>query len=63
MKFDENNVICPKYIDIMHFGGDGGDGGDPPFTFCLLFKQTEKVQEHDLYQILHYFHLEQFLIG
>ena len=33
----------------MHFGGDGGDGGDPPFTFCLLFKKTEKVQEHDLY--------------
>ena len=47
MRFGENNVIGPKYIDIyMHFGGDGGD---PPFTFCLLFKKTEKVQEHDLY--------------
>ena len=45
MRFGENNVICPKYIDIYSFrGGWGGDGGDPPFTFCLLFKKTEKYK-------------------
>ena len=27
-----------RYICIS-----GGDGGDPPFIFCLLFKKTEKV--------------------
>ena len=56
MRFDENNVICPKYIDIYAFRGGRGDGGDAPFTFCLLFKKTEKVREHD-------FHLEQFFLG
>ena len=32
----------------------------PPYIFCLLFKKTEKVQEHDLYlnQILHHFYLK-----
>ena len=37
----ENNVICPKYIHIYAFWG--GRRGSPPFTFCLLFKKTEKV--------------------
>ena len=48
MRFGENNVICPKYIDIYAFREERrrteGDGGDPPFIFCLLFKKTEKVQ-------------------
>ena len=25
-----------------------GGTEDPPFTFCLLFKKTKKIQEHDL---------------
>ena len=51
MRFGENNVLCKKYIDIyMNFGGyGGGDVHIPPNIFCLLFKKTEKVQEHDLY--------------
>ena len=32
----------------MNFGGDGGVQL-PPYIFCLLFKKTEKVEEHDLY--------------
>ena len=57
MRFGENNVLCPKYIDINEFQGVWGDIHGPPYIFCLLFKKTEKVQELDLYlnQILHYF--------
>ena len=33
----------------MNFGGYGGDVHGPLYIFCLLFKNTVKVQEHDLY--------------
>ena len=39
-----------KNISIyMNLGGMGGDVHGLPYIFCLLFKKTEKVQEHDLY--------------
>ena len=43
--FGENNVLCPKYIDIYEFRGSTVDG--PPYITCLLFKN----------QIPHHFHL------
>ena len=50
MRFSENNVLCPKYIDIYEIGGLRGGGVHiPPYIFCLLFKKMEKVKEHDLY--------------
>ena len=50
MRFGENIVLGPKYIDIYEFrGGTEGDVHGPLYIFCLLFKKTEKVQEHDLY--------------
>ena len=33
----------------MNFAGYEGDENGPPNIFGLLFKKTEKVQEHDLY--------------
>ena len=48
MRFGENNVLCPKYIDIYEFRGLQGDIHGSPYIFSLLFKKTEKVQEHDL---------------
>ena len=54
----KNNVLCPKHIDIYEFRGGmrGMDVHCPLYIFYLLFKKTEKVQEHDLYlnQILHF---------
>ena len=46
MRFGENNVLCPKYINIYEFWGVQGT-----FTVHFLFinQKTEKVQEHDLY--------------
>ena len=51
MRFGENNVFGPKYIDIYQFRGFVGGGGlhGPPYIFGLLFIKTETVQEHDLY--------------
>ena len=50
MRFGQNNILCPKYIDIYEFEGYGGGGIHIPlYIFSLLFKKTEKVQEHDLY--------------
>ena len=63
MGFGENMVSWQKYIDIyITISGVTGVGGGihgPPYIFCLLFKNIEKVQEHDLYsnQILHHFDL------
>ena len=48
MRFGENNVLCPKYIDIYEFGGYEWNVHIPPYIFGL-FERTEKVQEHDLY--------------
>ena len=62
MRFDKNSVLCPKYIDIYEFCGVQVDVHIPLYIFCLLFKKTKKVQEHDLYlnQILHHFDLKFF---
>ena len=62
MRFGENNVLCRKYINIYEFLGVEGDVHIPPYIFFLLFKKTEKVQDHDLYlnQILHHFDLNNF---
>ena len=50
MKFGENNVLCPKYINIYEFRRvRWRDVHIPPYIICLLLKKTEKVQEHDLY--------------
>ena len=48
------------YIYIYEFRGVLGDVHIPPNIFCLLFKITEKLKEHDLYlnQILHHFDLK-----
>ena len=46
MRFGENNVLCPKYIDIYEFRGYGGDVHIRR-TFFVLFEKTDKVQEHD----------------
>ena len=43
MGFCENNVLCPKYIDICEFGGYGEDVHIPPYIFCLSLKKMEKV--------------------
>ena len=44
----------------MNFGGYGGDVHGPQYIFCLLFKNTVKVQEHDQYlnQILDHYDLK-----
>ena len=63
MRFGENNVLCPKYIDIYVYiwiwiSGGTGDKYMVHGTFFVYYKKnTEKVQEHDLYlnQILHHF--------
>ena len=49
MRFGENNVLCPKYIEIYEFEGVRGDVHISHYIFCLLFKIMEKVQEHDPY--------------
>ena len=65
MRFGENNVLCSKYIDTYEIWGV--QRGRTLYTvhFCLLFKKTEKVQEHDLYlnQILHHFDLKIKFVG
>ena len=63
MRFGENNVYVQNISIHMNFGGYGGDVHGPPYIYCLLLKKnTEKVQEHDLYlnQILHHYDLKFF---
>ena len=64
IRFGENNVLCPKYINLYEFRGYGWTCM-VHHIFCLLFKITEKVPEHDQYlnRILHHFDLILFLIG
>ena len=55
-----SNLKYPTGIYIyiyMNFGGYGGDIHGPLYNFCLLFKNTVKVQQHDLYlnQILDHY--------
>ena len=49
MRFIENNVLGPKYIYIYKFWGVRRGRTYSMDIFCLLFKKTEKVQEHDIY--------------
>ena len=68
MRFCKNNVLCPKYINILYVNLGGGvreDAHIPLYIFCLLFQKIEKVQEHDLYlnQILHNFDYKEYFIG
>ena len=66
MRFGENNVLCPIYINIYKFQGVQGGGKQiPAYIFSLLLKKTEKLQEHDLYlnQILHHFDLTKKFVG
>ena len=65
MRFGENNVLWSKYIDTYEFRRVWGGMYmvRPPYIYCLLLKKnTEKVQEHDLYlnQILHHYDLNFF---
>ena len=60
MRFGENNVLCPKYIDIYEFVGVRGRRTYYIVHFFFIIKKNEKVLEHDQYlnQILHHFHLK-----
>ena len=49
MRFGENNVLCPKYINIYEFWGVWGAVHIPKYIFCLLLKKMKKGQELDLY--------------
>ena len=58
MRFGENNVLCPKYIDIYEFRGIRGETYMVHRTFLFIIqKKNEKVEEHDIFvnQILHHF--------
>ena len=61
MRFGENNVLCPKYNDIIILYEFWG-GTYSTVHFSFIIKKTEKVQEHDLYlnQIRHHFDLKMF---
>ena len=51
VRFGENNVLGPKYINIYKFWRFVGGVIHymVHITFFLLFIKTEKVQEHDPY--------------
>ena len=58
MRFGKNTVLCPKYIDIYEFQRVREGCTWSIVHFLLIIKkQTEKVQEQDLYlnHILHHF--------
>ena len=66
MRFCENYVLCPKYIDIYEFGGVWGGCTYSTVHFLFIIqKKTEKVQEHDLYlnQILYHFDYNFLFLG
>ena len=45
MRFGENNVLCPKYIDIYEFQvGTERDEHIPQYIFCLLLKKQKKYK-------------------
>ena len=50
MRFGENNVLCPKYIDIYEFRGvrEGRTYSTVHFLF-IIKKKMGKLQEHDLH--------------
>ena len=45
MRFGENNVLCPKYIDRYEFRRVRTYS---TVHFLFIIQKTEKVQEHDL---------------
>ena len=50
MRFCENNVLGPKYIDIYKFWGFIGGLDSPPYVFIIIIiHKTGKVEEHDPY--------------
>ena len=58
IRFGENNVFWPIYINMYQFPGlEGGGINGSPCIYRLLFIKVEKLQEHDLSynQILHIF--------
>ena len=48
MRFGENNVLGPKYIDIYEFRGVREGCTYSTVHFLFIIKKTDKVQEHDL---------------
>ena len=64
MIFGENNVLCPKYIDIYEFWvGRGRRTWSTEHILFISQKITEKVQEYlYLNQILHNFYLNIFFL-
>ena len=42
MRFGENNVLCPKYIDIYEFGGVQGGCTYSTVHFLFIIKKKEK---------------------
>ena len=62
MRFGENNVLCPKYINIYEFRRVRTCSTK---HFLFIIKKMEKEQEHDLYlnQIRHHFYLQFFFLG
>ena len=42
-------LYVQNILIYMNFGGYGEDIHIPLYIFDLLFKNTKKVQEHDLY--------------
>ena len=43
MRFGENNVLCPKYINIYEFWEVQGDVHGPPYIFLLLKKNRKSI--------------------
>ena len=46
MKFGENYVLCPKYINIYEFWRVQRGRTYSTVHFLFIIKKTEKVQEH-----------------
>ena len=44
MRFGENNVLCPKYIDIYEFRGAQGDIHIPPSFFVYYSKNGKSTR-------------------
>ena len=42
MRFGENNVLCPKDIDIYKFWGGQGDVHGPPYIFLFITLKNGK---------------------
>ena len=65
MRFGENNVLGPKYINIYEFWRVGDGTNMVHHTFFVYYLCTKKVQEHDLYinQILYHFDSKKIFLG